>query len=164
MTKKRILVKKNPPTNDIELTKRYTDSKEAVSKNIQQKSNGNAVLNDKQQGLNIDTKTNSAKAVPFKRTHKTVGMWDIIYGDDGTIISKTRTGSTASEKAKKQSDAKEADVNTRRSVNEKFVNNNYTEKKDRTDEEKQQLIRLGKAVVPNPASSREVENKKKNMP
>lgn len=140
---KKIKVKKQ---GDIEMTRKYAESKEQMKQKVSNTEPGAPVVNDATQGIAIDK--SSLKATP-KRMVRSVtnsGGYVSIKGEGDKLVFKGREGSKEAKEALRTSKNKVADVNDRRDVNANLWNIDSGNKPKYTEADENSLVSRDKAV------------------
>lgn len=147
---KKMMVKKTASNKDydIELTKKYADTKVKMEANVAKKPQGEVY--DKDQGINIDKA--SMKATPKKFLRKVIktgdsnGMTKIISDDGKTVKYEGRSNMKATKDALSANEKHSTDTNSRRESNANFWNISTGAKKDLDKDDKDRLVNIRNAV------------------
>lgn len=147
--KKGISDKESASENKIELTKQYTDSKKKMETNLN--SDKGKSFTEKAQGISIDKEKMSAKPIMIKRkiikSGGDNGTTKILSEDGKTVKYEGRSNMSATKEALRQNSNKDQDSNSRRENNSNYYNVNSGAKTNLDKEDKESLVKIGKAVA-----------------
>lgn len=147
--KKGISDKETIAENKIELTKKYTDSRDNMEKNLE--SNTGKNFTEKAQGISIDKEKMAAKPIIVKRkiikSGGENGTTKILSEDGKTVKYEGRSNMSATKEALREIENKDQDTNNRRENNSNYYNISSGAKKDLDREDSGRLVKIGKAIA-----------------